>query len=267
MSSVRRIVGIGILLVGVLGAIGCAHQPAPWVQPPLAPEVRSQLGTIGVVWAGAADPGFSHVQPVKGGLAGAGQGASAAMKGYAEFFKGGGGGGHPLGLVGALVIGVTVVPLIGASVGAIAAPSAAAVEEAEAALKRAQAELWTLERLQGRVLEASQAETPYTVVGLPRPAAPEDGESLPEPQYGALAANGVTTVLELQTPTLWLQTEETGTYINPDLHLIVRLGCRLLRTADNNVVYLPSARRNPIPPQGREDRGRKVPLAKRAPLR
>jgi hypothetical protein len=79
MSSARRVVRISLLVVGVLGAIGCAHQPSQWVQPPLAAEVRSQLGTIGVTWTGA-DPGFSYVTPVKGGLAGAGQGAGAAKE-------------------------------------------------------------------------------------------------------------------------------------------------------------------------------------------
>ena len=238
MNSARRVVRIGLLVVGVLGTIGCAHQPASWVQPPLAPEVRSQLGTIGVVWAGA-DPGFSYVTPVKGGLAGAGQGAGAAMEGWFGRAKGSGGG-DLLGLVGFAFLGVTAVPLIGASVGAIAAPSASAVEEAEVALKQARAELWTLERLQGRVLDAVQAQTPYTFVGLTRPmptAPPAEGEPLPETPSRAFATTGVTTIMELQTDTVWLGPEETGTYINPDLRLKLRLRCRLLRTADNEVLY------------------------------
>jgi len=238
MNSARRVVRIGLLVVGVLGTIGCAHQPAPWVQPPLAPEVRNQLGTIGVIWT-EADPGFSYVTPVKGGLAGAGQGAGAAMEGWFGRARGSGGG-DLLGLVGFAFLGVTAVPLIGASVGAIAAPSASAVEEAEVALKQARAELWTLERLQGRVLDAVQAQTPYTFVGLTRPmptAPPAEGEPLPETPSRAFATTGVTTIMELQTDTVWLGPEETGTYINPDLRLKLRLRCRLLRNADNEVLY------------------------------
>ena len=43
--------------------------------------------------------------------------------------------------------------------------------------------------------------------------------------------------MEIQTATVWLGTEETGTHINPDLHLDLRLRCRLLRAADNEVLY------------------------------
>lgn len=238
MNTRRSVGGIGIFLVGVLGAIGCAHQPLQLVQPPLAPEVRSQLGTIGVTWTGA-DPDFSYVTPVKGGLAGAGQGAGAAMEGWFGMAKGSGGG-HPLGLVGFAFLGVTAVPLIGASVGAIAAPSATAVEEAEAAVKQARVEMWSAQWLQGHVLEAAQTQTSHAFVSLTRPiptAPPAEGEPLPETPSPAFAATGVTTVLALHTAMLWLGTEETGTHINPDLHLTIRLGCRLLRAADNKVLY------------------------------
>ena len=121
--------------------------------------------------------------------------------------------------------------------GAIAAPSAGALEEAESALQQARAERWSAERLQGRVLEAAQAQTPCAFVALPRPAPSEDGEPLAEAPYRAWAANGVRTVLVLCPATLRLATEETGTHINPDLRFTLFLGYRLLRTADDEVLY------------------------------
>jgi hypothetical protein len=175
---------------------------------------------------------------VKGGLTGAGLGASKAMEGW---FRGlCCAGGHPFGIVGVVLVGVTVVPLLGASVGAIAAPSAAAVEEAEAALKQAQEDIWTAEWLQGHVLDAAQTRTPYTFVGLSRPiptAPAQDGEPLPETPSRPVPGTGVTTVLELHRASLWLGTEEAGTHINPDLSFTVRLGCQLRRIADNEVLY------------------------------
>jgi hypothetical protein len=44
MNSARRVVGLGILFLGGLGALGCAHyhQPPGVFQPPLAPEVRNK---------------------------------------------------------------------------------------------------------------------------------------------------------------------------------------------------------------------------------
>lgn len=47
MGSARQVVRIGLLVVGVLGTIGCAHQQVPWVQPPLAPEVQINSGRSG----------------------------------------------------------------------------------------------------------------------------------------------------------------------------------------------------------------------------
>jgi hypothetical protein len=236
MNSARRVVVLGILLLGGLGALGCAHyhQPPGVFQPPLAPEVRAQLGTVGVRWAGAAEPSFSYKQPVKSRWTGAGRGASAAMGGYFAILSGGRG--DPLGTLGLLAIGVTAVPLVGASVGAIATPSAAVVEEAEAALMQAQADLWTAERLQGRVLEAAQTQTQYVFVGLSSPAPPTEAEPLPDSPARAVAADGVQTVLELSTARLQLTTEQRGTAINPDLQLLVSLECRLLRSADNEVL-------------------------------
>jgi hypothetical protein len=209
--------------------------------PPLAPEVRGQLGTIGVRWAGTADPalGLGYEPPVKGGWAGAGRGVRSAMKSWwgVKLDRPPGDALSAAFLTGYVVLGLTAVPLVGASVGAIASPSAGAVEAAEAALQQAQTELWTAERLHGHVLEAAQAQTPYAFVGLPRPAPPVDDAPPPDPPARAVAAHGVGTVLELSTASLRLATEKTGTIIDPELHVTLRVWYRLLRAADSEVLY------------------------------
>ena len=126
-----------------------------------------------------------------------------------------------------------------AGLGAIAAPSAAAVEDAAAALERAQTELWTAERSRDRVLMAAQSQTPYAFVRLPRPAPPAPDQPPSESQYQSLAADGVETVLELGGPLYWLRLAKdgSGTRINPDLQMTLRLRSRLLRTADNAVLH------------------------------
>lgn len=116
--------------------------------------------------------------------------------------------------------------------GAIAAPSAAALE-------RAQTELWTAERIRDRVLMAAQSQAPYAFVRLPCPAPPAPDQPPSESQYQSLAADGVETVLELGGPFYWLRLAKdgSGTRIDPDLQMTLRLRSRLLRTADNTVLY------------------------------
>jgi hypothetical protein len=115
--------------------------------------------------------------------------------------------------------------------GAIAAPSAAAVEDAAAALERAQTELWTAERIRDRVLMAAQSQTPYAFVRLPRPAPPAPDQPPSESQYQSLAADGVETVLELGGPFYWLRLAKdgSGTRINPDLQMKSRIPGRMTR--------------------------------------
>lgn len=218
LALVRRRHVSALCTAALLTVGGCASAPAP----PPSEAVRLNLGHIGIR-SGAASPSAEWNMPAKGGAAGAGRGAAAAA----------------LSVLSAPCVGygcaanVLLAP-VGAVLGGIAggatAEPAAAVEEAEAAVRAAFADLKIPDTLRDRIVQVTRAETPYTLFFLQDDAA-EECATRDNPARGADAMD---TVLQINvqgygTKAAWRP--------NPPIFLFLDANVRLLRSADNTVLY------------------------------
>ena len=231
----------GAVISGMLAGIFMLEGCAPKATPPLAEDVRAQLGTVGLVTPGF-QPEFDYRPPgqngTQGALAGAGSGLLIGTLGAAGCF-------FSMGqLLGACALGLAT-PYLAVRFAVDRTErgvSGEAIEEAEGALKAALDDLSLQELLKAKILQSARVDTPLI-------AAPASGPRRPSEtvQYGSLAGEGVDTTLELTVlevglglPTskaaagssLW----EPG---NPDPMLQLRVVAqgRLIRTRDGVELY------------------------------
>jgi hypothetical protein len=189
---------IGLTLTLLLVQGGCATaRPEP---APLPPELRAQLGRVGVVAARFA-PALEATRPRTGKLRWAALG----------FLLGG--------------------PLY-ALIGAGSAEWADRAQKAEAALQHAFAELKIQQALRDRLVALARDEARLDVGpgGDVGPARPEEATD-----YRRLAAEGVDTVLEVSVTRLGLVTREEAP--NPRLALTMTTRVRLVRSGDGVELY------------------------------
>jgi hypothetical protein len=189
---------IGLTLTLLLVQGGCATaRPEP---APLPPELRTQLGRVGVVAARFA-PALEATRPRTGKLRWAALG----------FLLGG--------------------PLY-ALIGAGSAEWADRAQKAEAALQHAFAELEIQQTLRDRLVALARDEARLDVGpgGDVGPARPEEATD-----YRRLAAEGIDTVLEVSVTRLGLVTREEAP--NPRLALTMTTRVRLVRSGDGAELY------------------------------
>ncbi len=216
----------GLLVLGLL-ALGCAHSPV--AAPSVAPEIRESLGRMGVAYEGPASL-WANAKPLRGAGRGAGRGVQAVVEGvFQPMFERG----DPRGLVGLILFGPPIAG-VGALVGAVLAPSEAAVVEAETVLNEAVVDPDLVVGLRDRFLQAVQRRRPQARVTLPLSDTGAAEESLAPVAW---AREGITTVLEARGPAISLMKGSLSGSINPSLRLSVRLGTRVIRTADGSVLY------------------------------
>jgi hypothetical protein len=218
---------LGLVVLVFLGSLGCSHTP---VGPsPVPAEVREQLGRIGVAYQGPASLTVS-AKPVRGAAQGAGKGAVTALVGTFEACKGGG---DPRGVAGLIILSPGIVA-VGALAGAVFAPSAAAVEEAETVLDQAVADPDLPAAVRDRLLQAVQTQRPHAVPVFPMPDPTAEEEVIAQ---AARSHEGIDTVLEVYGPTIALLKGDFTGNINPALRLSISLYSRLIRTADRALLY------------------------------
>ncbi len=244
---------VGLFLAAILGSWGCTHGPVPVKQAPLSPEVRNQLGTIGVVAKEESSKIF-YPSPVSRGEA-AGKGEKASV----EFMCSDPNRPDPfVALIFCLLYG-PVAAGIGAGVGTLMAPSAVAVQDAEAALHEATATLKIAEALREQVVQTARSQTPYSILLLPDAEPTAHGQAVTEeasesagtpglpnpapsaqnsrPNYLSLVRDGVDTILEISASSVSLQKDHLAGEINPSLVLVVAIVSRLVRATDSTELY------------------------------
>jgi hypothetical protein len=198
-----------LIAAALLAAGGCASAPLP----PPSEEVRANLGRVGIL-SGTASPSGEWNTPAKGGTAGAGRGAATGL------------------LMPCAGYGCALNPLsaiIGGIVGAATAEPAAVVEEAEATIQTAFADLQIPDTLRDRVVQAARAETRHTLILQTDVAAADAGGERP-----GFAAGLVDTVLQISiqgygTKAAWAP--------NPPVFLFLDAQVSLLRVADGTVLH------------------------------
>jgi hypothetical protein len=193
---------VGLLIGTLLGPWGCATKSHRI--PTLSEEVRAEIGTLGVATSSII-PTSDLKSPTSGRGSGAAKGAGLAAGAMASEKP-------PFGLVLA-----PVAALGGAIYGAIVAPSAQKVKEAETALASAFANLKVQEAIHDHVLQAARGRVGHPVVSL--------GETL---DVDAILEIGVVSVKLAGAAAL---------DIDPPLQLVILACPRLVRRADGRELY------------------------------
>lgn len=242
MSLIGR-AGITWLTLALFLVQGGCTQPSGLLRPiqpplprPLPPEIRAQLGTVGVV-SGQFVPATVVERPAAGKVRGAAKGAAAgALVGAAAFGRWGGCYGADCRFVAVVMLGVligaaTVGGVTGAVIGAVTTESAVKAREAEAALQHAFAELKIQQTLRDRLVTIAreQAQLDLIPVADPSPADPEV-----DVDYRPLAAQGMDAILEVGVIRLGL-TGDRG--VTPLLALSMTTRVRLIRSRDGAELY------------------------------
>jgi hypothetical protein len=198
----RNAAMVGLLIGTLLGPWGCATKSHR--VPTLSEEVRAEIGTLGVAASGIV-PTSDLKSPTGGKGSGAAKGAGLAAGAMASEKP-------PFGLVLA-----PVAALGGAIYGAIVAPSAQKVKEAETALASAFADLKVQEAIHAHALQAARGLVGYRVVPL--------GDT---PDVDAILEIGVVSVKLAGAAAL---------DIDPPLQLVILACPRLVRRADGRELY------------------------------
>lgn len=218
-TAARHPLLIGLFMTVLAGSLACAHTASP----PRSEPVGTHIGRIGIV---AVQDSFSLAlpnKPARGAWAGAGKGALTGMVGSIEAGFEAGGWNTLGGMVFSPGFGA-----LGALIGAAMAPSAAAVDEAEAALTQATVDLKP--EMHGHVMGVAQSYPSHAFVLLP----PSDPPSRDEQYYRSLSREGVDAILEIAQPTIALKGSGE---INPSLKLSITVGTNLIRTEDSTSLY------------------------------
>lgn len=204
---------VHLLLVVCLVLNGCGT-------PVLVPseQERRQFGSIGVVHA-QFDPEDAFSTPVRGRVGGAMAGATS-LAGEALLAEG------PYALIVLPVFLIT-----GAIIGAITAVPEGTAQQVDAAVTRAFSTEPVQARLFEKVTEIVRRDTGKSVRAL-ADEGPRQDETTPD--YRALAAQGIDTILEVGVTRVGLA---GGGGADPELVLFLEASARLVRTLDNEEIY------------------------------
>lgn len=218
-----------VVLILLIAQWGCAHS----LPIPPSEQARATLGTIGVV-SGRFAPEAGLRTSAGGWAGGAGRGAAIGAGRTVGTAAEIGVHGRDLGGVLIIALGIALAPvgaLVGSVVGGATAEPAATVEEAEAVLKNALAELKVQETMRDRVLQLARDQTRHRFILLSEqgPTALDEKVS-----YQSLASAGVDTALEVNVVSLGL---EGPWSINPPVALFMTLRTRLVRVGDGIPIY------------------------------
>ena len=207
----RGAVAAGLVIGTHLGPWGCAMSSHRI--PTLNEQVRAEIGTLGV--ASSSIVPSSDLRPPTGGKgSGAAKGAGSAA---AAIAMAPGSGGNPL-LKAIVILGLTPIAAAGGAIyGAVMAPSAEKVKEAETALARASVDLKPKEAILDQVLKAARGRIAHRVVSV--------GET---PDVDAVLEIGVLSVGLAGA---------TALNIDPPLQVVVVACPKLVRRADGRELY------------------------------
>jgi len=215
---------IGLGVIFLLGQVGCASRPY-MLPPPPSEQVRAQFGTVGVVVARFVPP-TALQEPARGAIAGAGRGIAIGMAAGVAGASG--------TYLGSGILLLPIIGLVGGIVGAATAPPAAAVEEAEATLRKAMTDVRegkVQEALRDRLVAVAQGHMRRRVVPLP---AQEPSASDAPVSYRALTSEEIDTVLEVAVHQLGL----AGAWgPDPPLAVVLTVRTRLVRVVDGTDLY------------------------------
>jgi hypothetical protein len=215
---------IWVMLLIVLSLLlSCATTPKMQPSPP--EELRTNLGTIGIVSANF-QPEFRFQKPMTRGSAawhGAGVGA-AFVAGAGNYCSGIG----CAGVLAAIPIGAA----IGSIVGAVMGISKDKIKETEEALNGYLVTLIFQETMRERFLLAAREETlyPFVLLEVQGPITLDE-----EVVYDSLSDKGIDTVLEISVRRCGLWGKRGD--IDPLLRLRMAVGIRLIRVTDAKVLY------------------------------
>ena len=247
MRLIRQtgVILLTLTLLLVQGGCGLPSRLIRPIQPPLPrpllPEMRAQLGRVGVV-SGRFVPTTVVERPAAGKVRGAAKGAAVGALGGAAAvaeglrFTSGGCSGDACGFVVVVMLGVligaaTVGAVTGAVIGAVTTESAAKAREATAALQHAFAELRIQQTLRDRLVTVARDEAQLDLMPVadPGPADPDV-----DVDYRPLAAQGADTILEVSMTQLGLTGDRS---VNPLLVLSMTTRIRLIRSRDGAELY------------------------------
>ena len=224
-----RSLAVFVAALLMLGPLGCAHRAALMAPPPfavpVAPVPKSDIGTVGLV----VQLDFSSSTFQRPGVVGAGEGAKAGAKTGAKapllpglfFIRASMESNYINGLVLGLYLtgaGLVLAPVgavVGAAAGALAAPSKAEVEQSEAALERAFADINFPDALSAWIIEAGGERQ---IISVADPAAPAVDTFLKLDSFQVSLAS--------KNPTDW----------KPGLRLRVALSGKLIRASDGEEI-------------------------------
>jgi hypothetical protein len=212
-----------LLLIGLPLLLSCATTP----QIPYSPleELKTNLGTIGVVSA-SFQPEVSLDKPKgKGAAAWHGAGVGAALVASA------GNGCYGIGCAGVLAA-ISVGAAIGSIVGAVMGIPKDKIRETEEALNRYLVTLNFQETMRERFLSTARGDTSHPFISLEAQGPLILDE---EVVYDSLPDKGIDTVLEISVRrcSLWGKKD----VIDPFLRLRMAVGIRLIRLTDAKVIY------------------------------
>jgi hypothetical protein len=229
----RHPIIIWLSLICFFWQVGCAPRYNLLPLPP-SEKIRAELGTIGVVSARFI-PSSEFQMPAKGAASGFRRGAAKVFGKKGGGASGAGFGGaavHPLLAIAFVIAAVTVGAVVGGIEGAATAESVTSVEEAEAALKKAMDVLKIQEGMRDHLLQVAQEQTDYHFVHID-----EQGATSPEEEisYSSLAREkNIDTILEISVLFFNLTGEKD---VNPPLALVMNVRTRLIRSADDTMLY------------------------------
>ncbi len=217
-------VSSALSLVGLVLLLGCAHAPVEVDAPGVAPAVREQLGSLGIMHVGT--PTFqASWKPARGAWEGADRGVSGL------FSEGWRVSGDP-----SQIILLPVIVLGAAITGAIVAPSDAAVTAAEHALDDAIADPGLSRSLRDGLQAGAQGCTGGPVATLPDAETPPAGDRA----QPAAVVPEVDTILEVGAPDVWLLPDDGP--INPSLKLVVRVTTRVRHAESGETLHTVSTK-------------------------
>lgn len=217
LRLLSKLIAIWLSLYLLIGGVGCAYK----YQPPPSEDVRSKLGTVGIIFESTI-PESNFSTFAKGRLAGAGKGAA-----------GGATVGATVG-ISAGPIGILLLPFLaggGAVIGGVAGATGAVptsdAEKIETAISSALSALRIQETMAGHMVRASRALVEYRF--YPEPVLHEETSD-----YGVLKGKGIDTAMEVFVERVGF---EGGEGSDPAIALFMNLRERLVRTSDSVVLY------------------------------
>ncbi|MBI5875754.1 MAG: hypothetical protein HZB81_07950 [Deltaproteobacteria bacterium] len=221
----RLVFAFGFAVLLVIGQFGCAT-PHIAMTPDQTAQLKERLGAIGVASARFA-PKVELQTPAKGAADAAGKGA---IGGAGVILDASGNSGSGAGaIVGILLIPVGAV--VGGVGGAIMADSAEAVNQREAVLKKALADLKVQETMRDHFIKTTQERTVFRFTRVEEEGPAVEGAI---PDYRPLSEKGTKTVQEITVKQFGLKGEGR---VQPDLSMYMILQARLVNSATNEEIF------------------------------